>query len=72
MEAEPSYVTRIFDFGWALLSYWWLLVPGGVLVVEPIIETFAPQSWKECIDQHWPKATRHKNFRWASVAVLLM
>jgi hypothetical protein len=72
MEAEPSYVTRIFDFWGALLSYWWLLVPGGVLVVEPIIETFAPQSWKECIDQRWPKATRHKNFRWASVAALLI
>ena len=72
MEAEPSYVTRIFDFGRALLSYWWLLVPGGVLVVEPIIETFAPQSWKERIDQRWPKATRHKNFRLASVAALLI
>jgi len=55
-----------------MLSYWWLLVPGGVLVVEPIIETFAPQSWKERIDKRWPKETRHKNFRWASVAALLI
>jgi hypothetical protein len=72
VEAEPSFVARIFDFGLALLPYWWLLVPGGVLVVEPMIETFVPQPWKDPIDQRWPKETRHRNFRLASVAALLV
>jgi hypothetical protein len=72
LEVEPSLFARIFDFCRALLLYWWLLVPGGVLVVEPMIETFVPQSWKDPVDRRWPKETRHKIFRWASAAALLI
>lgn len=72
VEAEPSFITRVFDFGLALWHNWWLLVTGGVLVIEPMIEMFVPQSWKDPIDRLWPKETRHKNFRWAAAAALLI
>ena len=72
MEAETPLLARISDFGLALLPYWWLLVTGGVLLVEPMIETLVPQAWKNTVDQRWSKETRHKNFRWASVGALLI
>jgi hypothetical protein len=72
VEAETPLLARISDFGLALLPYWWLLVTGGVLLVEPMIETLVPQAWKNTVDQRWSKETRHKNFRWASVGALLI
>ncbi len=67
----PGLVARLYDFVWALLSYWWLLVPGGIFAVEPLIEGLAPSTWKSAIDKQWPKEKRHKLFRWGSTIALL-
>jgi hypothetical protein len=69
---DLSVWTRISDFGWALLGYWWVLVPGGVLAVEPMIEGLFPSKFKAKADRWWPKSRRHHHFRWASIIATLV
>jgi hypothetical protein len=70
METEPSIFAKLYEFGWALLAYWWVLVPGGIFAVEPMMEAFISPSHKETVDKYWPKAKRHRHFRWLSFIAL--
>ena len=72
MDQEPTIWARIWDYAWALLPYWWLIVAGGVLAVEPMIEAFVPRNWQEPINNYWPKERRHQHFRVASVIALFV
>jgi hypothetical protein len=72
LESEPSLLARIWDFGSALLPYWWALVASIIFAVEPMIEGLLRPSWKDYIDQHWPRDKRHTHFRWAAAAALLI
>jgi hypothetical protein len=72
MNIEIGLFARIFDFGWALLGYWWVLVPGGIFAVEPMLESFLRRSWKDWLDERWSKDHRHRHFRWGSVVAILV
>ncbi len=65
-------IARIYDFAWAMLGYWWMLVAGIIFAVEPMIEGLAPEQWKSAIDKKWPKDKRRAHFRWAAVGALLL
>ena len=54
MLSEPSYWSRLYDYGWALLPYWWLLVTGVIFAIEPLIEAFIPSKAKNWIEKRWP------------------
>jgi hypothetical protein len=72
MDMEPGIFARLFDFGWALLGYWWVLVPSGIFAVEPMLESFLRVSWKKSLDERWPKDRRHRHFRWGSVIAVFV
>src|SRR5205823_4071125 len=72
METEPALATRIWEFGWALVPYWWLVASSVIFAVEPMIEGLFGGQWKDRIEKYWPKGRRHSHFRWASIAALLV
>ena len=41
-----EFFSRVLEFFWAIAGYWWTLVPGGVLVIVPIVEEALPEKWK--------------------------
>lgn len=72
MDNDPGFLSRLFDFGWALLPYWWLLVTGFIFAVEPMIEALLPGNWREAVNRHWSKEKRQLHFRWASLMAVLI
>lgn len=72
MDNDPGFLSRIFDFGWALLPHWWLLATGFIFAVEPMIEALVPTKWRGAVNRHWSKETRHLHFRWASLLAVLV
>lgn len=69
-ETDLGLWPRIVEFGRALLPYWWLFISSGVLVIEPIIESFF--SGPEWLERNWPNNQRRKQFRWAAVLALFL
>jgi len=72
MNDDPNFFARFYEFAVALIPYWWLLVSSGLFAVEPMIEGVIPTKWKTVINKQWPKKLRHKHFRLAAVAALLL
>ncbi len=73
MENTPGFLARLYDFGWGLLTYWWLLVPGGLFAIQPLIETYLPESWwKTAPEKRISHETRRRLFRWASLIALFI
>jgi hypothetical protein len=72
MGVDSSIWSRIYEFGWALVAYWWILVPGGLLSLEPMMESFLHPSWKARLDRRWPKETRYRHFRWGATLAILI
>jgi len=63
---------RLYDFLPALLHYWWVLVTGVVLVIEPLVESAVPRPCKTLLDRYWPAQRRYQHFRWASLAAVVV
>jgi hypothetical protein len=61
--SEPSLAARIFDFCWAVLSYWTVWVTGFVLVSEQATEFFFPKLFGR-IDERFPKEKRRAFLLW--------
>jgi hypothetical protein len=72
MEAEPLIWTRLYDFGWALLPYWWILAPGGIFALEPMMESFLKEGFLSRLNERWPRAARRRHFRFASIAAMFL
>jgi hypothetical protein len=72
MDTEPSIWARLYDFGWALLPYWWILAPGGIFALEPMMESFLKEGALDRLNEKWPKATRRRHFRIASIAAMFL
>jgi hypothetical protein len=72
MEAEPSIWIRLYDFGWSLLPYWWILAPGGIFALEPMMESFLKEGVLTRLNQSWPKTTRRRHFRVASIVAMFL
>lgn len=72
MEIEPSIWARIFEFGAALFGYWWLIVPGGIFALEPMMESLFRTEWNDWLAKKWPRPARHKTFRTLSLFSLII
>jgi hypothetical protein len=69
---EPTIFARMLEFFWALGTYWWTLVPSGVLMIVPILESHLLEDKQAIIDAWWPKKNRARHIRWVSAAAVLV
>jgi hypothetical protein len=72
MENEPSFWTRLYEFGWSFWPYWWALAAGGIFALEPMMESYLRPDQKVWLDYRWPKDARQRHFRWASIVAILV
>jgi hypothetical protein len=68
---DPSFWSRIYEFGAALFGYWWALVAGGLFAIEPMIEPLLGQRTKYFLDK-WSLNTRKNILRSLSVVAILL
>jgi hypothetical protein len=64
MDAEPSFIARLWEFLWAVISAWSVVVTGGVLVIEQFLELVLPKKLWEKVDAKIPKVERRRLLLW--------
>lgn len=64
MEVDPSYIARLWDFLWEVLSAWFVQVTGVILVIEQFLEFILPKKWWNKIDTEQLRAKRKHILRW--------
>jgi hypothetical protein len=64
-------IERVPEFFVALFGYWWVIIPGGLFAVEPMIEPLFGKRVGRYRDSI-PHNARTTFFRWTAVAALLL
>jgi hypothetical protein len=64
MAIEPSFLARLWEFLWEVLSAWFVWVTGGILVIEQFLEFILPKKTWEKVDAAIPKAERKRLLLW--------
>jgi hypothetical protein len=72
MDVEPTVWMRVYDYSRALLTYWWILVPTGIVAVVRLVETLAPTRFQVIIERSWPKEGRWRHYIGMSIAAILV
>jgi hypothetical protein len=50
---EPSFVRVVWDYLWATIAYWWLLVPGALMPLPEIFKALHPKGKEISIPWWW-------------------
>jgi hypothetical protein len=68
---DPPFVARVWEFSWAVVSNYWLLLTGTVLVVEQVLEFLLPGIWRR-IEARYPKGRRRRFLLWCALAAFVV
>jgi hypothetical protein len=65
---EPSIASRILDFVWAVIGYWYVWVTTVPFVIDQgLSHKFLPKRFVEWADRQWPPDQRHHVLKWLCV-----
>jgi hypothetical protein len=68
---DPSFIARVWEFLWAVVSNFWLLLTGTILVIEQVFEFLVPGVWRR-IEARYPKGKRRSFLLWCALGAFVV